>query len=389
MRAERLVAAAASRSVMRCAGACRCRRLLSTGVLAAIVAMGLSTTRTSGQGPATAVGERSKPPKDTWTALRTPWGDVDIQGIWSAGYILTPLERPAAHADKEFLSDDEVAALEAQAAGTFGIGSGAIPMPRGARGTEADVSGAYNDVFAGRGRHVVRTKRTSLIIDPRDGRIPPRTPAGLQRDAQRPVSGLRGVPADNPEDRPPDDRCFGTGLPVAFGHPATAGAHSRIVQAPGVLSIYYEQNRGGTYRTIAVARRPRPPAHVRQWLGIAHGRWEGDTIVVETMHFSDKTNYYGSRETLHLVERFTRAAADLLMYRVTIDDPSTFTRPWTIEVPLTKLEDARNQIFENACHEGNYALTNILAGARSLASERWTATSGGSARASGTPVNRR
>ena len=303
---------------------------------------------------------------ETWTPSTTAWGEPDLEGIWSGGYILTPLERPARFADKEFLTDEDVAALETEAALTFGVGAGAGRVPRPPRGTEADVGGAYNDVFAGRGTRVVRTRRSSLIVDPRDGRIPPLTPEGQKRADARPrISTLL---ADGPEDRPPDDRCFGVSLPVAFGHPATAGAHSRIVQTPGAVSSYYEQNRGGTYRTIPVDGRPRLMPHIRQWLGDARGRWEGRTLVVDTTNFTDRTNYYGSRENLHLVERFTRVAPDVITYQATVDDPTTFTKPWTIEVPLTKADEKRNQIFENACHEGNYALTNILAGARRLTS---------------------
>jgi hypothetical protein len=343
------------------------RRALALATASSLLAMGLSEPAV----PRGAGGVLAASQGDAWTAPRTPWGDPDLQGIWTAGYIVTPLERPSEFAGKEFLTDEEVAALEQVAAGTFGVGAGAGRVPRPARGTDADVAGAYNDVFAGRGSKVVRTKRSSLIVDPKDGRIPPRTSAGQQRAARRVLTGAGSGHADNPEDRSPDDRCFGTSLPMEFGHPASAGGHSRIVQTSGNVAIYYEQNRGGTYRNIPVDGRPHLTPSIRQWLGDSIGHWEGDTLVVEVMNFSDWTNYHGSGGNLHLVERFARVAADTIQYRVTVHDPATFTSPWTIEVPLTKADEKRNQIFENACNEGNRALANILAGARAL--ERETA----------------
>jgi hypothetical protein len=343
--------------------------LAASGLAAVIAGVWLANSRSLNPAPAgTAAG--SSPEGRTGIPAQMPWGDPDLQGIWGSGYILTPLERPEKFAGKEYLTDEEAATLEKEAALTFGVGAGAGRMPRPARGTEADVSGAYNDVFAGRGRNVIRTKRTSLIVDPGDGKIPPRTPEGAQRAAVSLATNFASSAsqADGPEDRTRDDRCFGISLPMAFGHPATAGGYSRIVQTPGAVSIYYEQNRGGTFRTISVDGRPHLPPTIRKWLGDSRGRWEGQTLVVDTINFTERTNYYGSRQHLRLVERFTRTEPDVIMYEATIDDPTTFTRPWTIEVPLTKADEKGNQIFENACHEGNYALTNILAGAR--ASER-------------------
>jgi hypothetical protein len=138
-----------------------------------------------------------------------------------------------------------------------------------------------------------------------------------------------------------------------------------------LVSIYYEYGpHGGAYRTIPVDGRPHLPAQIRQWLGDARGRWEGDTLVVDTANFTNETNYQGSRENLHLVERFTRAAPDLIMYRVTIDDPTVFTRSWTIEVPLTRQDDKANKIYDTPCYEGNYALLGILAGIRAVEKEK-------------------
>jgi hypothetical protein len=298
---------------------------------------------------------------ETRAASRTTWGDLDLQGIWGAGYILTPLERPAKFAGKEFLTDEEVAALEKEQ--TLNPGRN----KRAEKGSIADVEGAYNDVFTGRGNKVVRTKRTSLIVDPPDGKLPPLTAEGQKRLPRRvvadPETGPAGI-ADNPEDRL-NDRCRGITLPVEFGNAAASGGFVRVVQSPGLVSMYYEHgHHGGAYRMVPLDGSRHLAPQIRLWLGDPRGRWDGDTLVIDTTNFTDQTNYHGSKENLHLVERFTRVAEDELIYRVTIDDPTTFTKPWTIEVPYTKADEKRNQIFEAACHEGNYALTGILAGAR-------------------------
>ena len=298
----------------------------------------------------------------------TLWGDPDLQGIWSAGYILTPLERPARFAAKEFLTDEEVAELEREQSTNPGRNRRASP------GSVADVEGAYNDVFTGRGTRVVRTKRTSLIVDPPDGKIPQRTPEGEKRAAalRRIVDDESGPGgrANDPEERT-QDRCSGLTIPVNFGSAGVSGAYLRIVQTPGALTIYHEEgHHGGAYRMIPLDGRPHLAPELRQWLGDARGRWETGALVVDTTNFTPQTNYQGSRDTLHLMERFTRVAPDMILYRVTIDDPATFTKPWTVEVPYTKADEKQNKIFESACHEGNYALTGILAGARRLEKER-------------------
>ena len=175
---------------------------------------------------------------------------------------------------------------------------------------------------------------------------------------------------EGPEDRP-NDRCLGFALPIRFGAWETGGAHHRIVQAPGVVSIYYEiRSSRRRVSNHSDRRRPHLPPHIRQWLGDARGRWEGDTLVVHTTNFTHRTNFEGSRENLHLIERFTRTGPDLLIYQATFEDPTVFTRPWTIEIPLTKKDEKENQIFESACHEGNYAMTGILAGARAVTRQR-------------------
>jgi hypothetical protein len=310
--------------------------------------------------------------KSDATSLRTPWGEPDLNGIWQVGYVFTPLERPKELAGKEILTDEEVAALEREHAAKFS-GDGAGGRARAKRGTDDDVAGAYNQAFSKGGAHekVIRTKRTSLIVDPPDGRIPALTPEGQQRaDFLRRTApnefGPGGI-ANHPEERR-NDRCMGTTLPFIQG--ISSGAR-RIVQSPGSVAIFMEDGHvGGGYRVIPVGQRPHLPGELRQYLGDSRGRWENDTLVVDVKNFTDKTNFQGSAENLHLTERYTRKGPDLLILRITVDDPSTFTRDWTIELPLTKLDEKANQIYESSCHEGNYALTSILAGARALEREK-------------------
>ena len=179
--------------------------------------------------------------------------------------------------------------------------------------------------------------------------------------ARRPLDNAG--PSDNPEDRPAIERCLGVSLPCLGG----LCAFSRIVQGPGYVTIYYEQGHGGgAYRTIPLDARPHVPPRVRQWLGDSVGRWDGASLVVDTTNFTRQTSFRGSRDHLHLIERFTRAGPDLILYRVTVDDPTTFSRPWTLELTLTKASEKANQIFETACHEGNYSLATSLSGARAL-----------------------
>ena len=294
-------------------------------------------------------------------APRTPWGDPDLQGIWGAGYIVTPLERPAQYEGREFLTEEEVAALEGRAAGP---GRDARATP----GSVADVEGAYNDAYSGRGRQVIRTRRTSLIVRPAGRRKNP-VHAGRPRAVGCRTS--RGRPeirdrAHHPEDQQ-DDRCEGITLPLQYGSARISGGHSRIVQGPVLVSFYYESgHQGGQYRD-GLSGRPASRWRRTSASGSAAPPAGGRATRSSSRrpNFSDRTSFHGSRENLRLVERFTRTEPDLLMYRVVIEDPGTFASPWTIEVPLHRLDNRANQIYESACQEGNYALTSILAwGAR-------------------------
>ena len=320
-----------------------------TGLVAVLVVVGLVARSAAGQAPVAEAEE------DAFAPSQTPWGDPNLQGIWSPGYILTPLERPDEFAEQEFLTDDDVAALEE----TASVGRRDV---RSEPGSVADVEGAYNEAFTGRGKEVIQTRRTSLIVDPPNGKIP-FTPQG-QEVAEATRRKMASELADGPEDRRDLDRCRGVSLPFISG---TSGTYSRVVQTPGSVTFYHEDGHiGGVYRTVHMDGRPHLPAHIRRWLGDSIGRWEGDTLVVDTTNFTNLTSFNGSGDQLHLVERFTPVSADLIMYQATVTDSMAWTRDWTIELPLQRINNAQNQIFEAACHEGNYAMTSILAGARVL-----------------------
>jgi hypothetical protein len=332
------------------------------------------------------------------TALKTPWGEPDLQGIWSRDEDI-PLERPAKYANQEFLSDSERADLDRQITDIIRRDS---TEDRRAPGTERDVNSEFRqEAFT---VHLPVGRRTSLIVDPPDGRMPPFTPeARKARDELRqfqlallqptaackenqpgcaggkfgPVSPRRNETppryvggqgatinrADGPEDRGLGERCLGGGIPD-FGN--FIGGYSRIVQAPGVMSIFYDISPGlGRFREIPITTAPHLPASVRQWWGDSRGRWEGNTLVVDVTNFSPKSDFQGSHENLHLVERWTRLDAETIEYAVTIDDPATWTRSWTVKQELKKQSDEANRIYyEPRCQEGNYGLAALLSGAR-------------------------
>ena len=293
-----------------------------------------------------ASGQTQTAAADSSTAARTPWGDPDLQGVWDFR-TATPLERPAELAGKQFLTEEEAAELEQRA---FERNT---DEERPADAAD-DVRTAYNDFWYDRGNTVVRTRRTSLIVDPPNGKIPPLTPEGQKRvDA---LAEARGRPAASWEDRTLFERCLTRPLPRL---PGGYNQNLQILQTPGYVVILYEMMREA--RFIPVDGQPHIPQDIRLWHGDSRGRWEGDTLVVDVTNFSPKGHFRGSAEGLHLVERFTRLDADTIEYQVTIDDPSTFTKAWTASVPMTKTQDP---MYEYACHEGNYGMPNLLAGAR-------------------------
>jgi hypothetical protein len=273
----------------------------------------------------------------------------DFQGFWSNS-TLTPFERPRDLAGKEFFTEAEAAAFEKQAI------ENANRDRRGSN-AEADVAGAYNEAWFERGTKLSPTRRTSIVIDPPDGRIPPLTPAAQQAAAAR-AQVQRRAPT-GPRDMSLPVRCL---LFSTAGPPMIPGPYNnnyQIVQTPDYLAINTEMVHDA--RIIPLNGRPHPGPAVRNWMGDSTGHWEGSTLVVDTTNFSDKTNFRGADQNLHLTERFTRTGPNTLQYRFTVDDPTAFTRPWTGEIIMTRTE---GPIYEYACHEGNYSMTTMLSAAR-------------------------
>jgi hypothetical protein len=312
-----------------------------------------------------AAGQNAAKTEKSWSAPRAADGHPDLQGIWT-NVTITPLERPSDLAGKEFFTEQEAADYEKL---TVQQRNRDVRI----RGTVADVANAYNDFWWDSGTKVVKTRRTSVIIDPPDGRLPALTPERLKQlqarvDAvkkrcERPgcevVNGGTPGPADGPEDRPLMERCisFGTAGPPMM--PSAYNNNYQLVQSPGFVAIDVEMVHD--VRMIPIDGSPHLPSGVRQWMGDSRGRWEGDTLVVDTTNFTDQTTFRGSDQNLHLIERFTRTAPDVLLYRFTVDDPTAFTKPWTGEIPMVRAE---GPLYEYACHEGNTGLAGILGSAR-------------------------
>jgi hypothetical protein len=286
--------------------------------------------------------------------LRTPWGDPDLQGVWT-GSTLTPLERPAALAGKEFLTEVEAAAMEKRAAERRLVES---PPASGDPGT-------YNQIWFDPSTAVVPSRRTSLIVDPPDGRMP-FTPEGRRHTTAS--SARYGVgPYESHIDLDTGERCLTDGPPIWF---SGYNNNYQIVQSPGYVLVHHELYSELRVIPIGASRRVGLP----QWQGNAVGHWEGTTLIVETVGFANKSNYWwatawrAARPTLRLTERFTRIDEETIDYQFTMEDPTMFTRPWTAAFPLTTNQAARGvtegPLYEYACHEGNYAIANILRGAR-------------------------
>ncbi len=369
----------------------RNRCLAIMGVLAVVMAVvSLAPVLVAGQAPTAAA--KTTAAANTGTPLRTPWGEPDLQGIWS-NPVVTPLARPAEFGTRQFLTEAEAARLERELLERNkrpGRDSRTVAGLPG-KGTEKDVARAYNEHWFG-DKPTKIGKRTSEIIDPPDGRIPLLTPEAQKRIAVKreylaallqgtsggrpgPPSPRRAEPspdynldrmnrADGPEDRGGPERCFGEELPVLL-QAGTFGGVERIVQSPGAVAIYYDIGQGqGFSRIIPVDGSPHLPSHIRLRHGDARGRWEGDTLVVDIIDFTQKTDFRGSRENLHLIERYRRVDANTLTFQVTMEDPTTWTKPWTAVLDLTKNSDKANQVYEGGCHEGNYGLLGMLANTR-------------------------
>jgi hypothetical protein len=300
-----------------------------------------------------------QPAAKTWTAPRMPDGHPDFQGIWTM-HTFTPLVRPERYAGQEFLTEAEAAELstlltqddvDPLAAGIFG----ASDEERRKRIVQNDPTHYDNALWLATDLKPLSSNRTSLIYDPPDGKIPPLTPDAVQRAAARRAAG--GF--DSHENRPLSERCI---MLANEGPPMLPPAYNdvlQIIQTPGYVLVFREMETAP--RLIPTDGRPHVSEHIRRWAGDSRGRWEGDTLVVDTTNFTHRTAFQGSSAALHVVERFTRVSADTILYRFTVDDPNTWTRPWSAEIPMTA---TKGPLYEYACHEGNYGLPDILRGAR-------------------------
>src|SRR5882757_123556 len=354
---------------------------IAAAAVGAIVLM--SITAISAQAPA--------------SAPKTPWGEPDLQGIWT-DETDTPLERSPKFAKQEFFTEAQRAELDKQRGAMLGR------EQRAERGTVADVAGAYNDVFTPKKRTGARTSR---IVNPPNGRLPPLTPeaqktavaerefrvALLQatetcKNKESPCTGGKYDPTpsprfaelppryntanmnryDGPEDASLAVRCLMGGLPEfgTLGAIADRISFRRIVQTPGGISMFYDVGQGqGWQRNIVMDGSPHLPAGIRQWYGDSRGHWEGNTLVIDVTNFSPKTDFQGSRENLHVIERWTRTGPDTLEYAVTVEDPTVWARPWTAKQEFIRQNDQENRIYtEPRCIEGNFGLPGLLHGHR-------------------------
>ena len=363
------------------------RSTTMVAIAAAAAGISASITPISAQAPAASVTAPAPA-----AALKTPWGEPDLQGIWT-DETDTPLQRSPKFANQEYLTEAQRSELDARRSALLRRDR------RVERGTELDVAGAYNALFMTQKR---TGARTSMIVDPPNGRIPPLTlqaqkvtavdrefrlallqatetcknksvacsggkydPTPSPRLAELPprYNTARMNRHDGPEDGALADRCLTGGLPE-FG--AATGSFRRIVQTPGGISIFYDVGQGqGWQRNIVMDGGPHLPAGIRQWYGDSRGHWEGDTLVIDVTNFSAKTDYQGSRENLHLVERWWRTGPASLEYVVTIEDPTVWMRPWTVKQEFARQSDQENRLYyEPRCIEGNYGLPGLMRGAR-------------------------
>jgi hypothetical protein len=334
------------------------RLLTSIGSLSVIIAAAFLM-------PAPVAGE-------TWTVPRTADGQPDLQGVWDYRTI-TPMERPVSLGTKEFFTEEEAAKFEQdenrrQNRDLIDPEVGGLMYPPGG-------VVPYNEFWYDRGNKVVGTRRTSLIVDPPNGRLPEMTPEGKKRAELRAAdqrdTQLGHPHADSWEDRPLQERCL---VGLNAGPPMTPGAYNnnfQLFQTPQYVVILNEM----VHDARIIALDGRPHGHLRQWKGDSRGHFEGDTLVVDTINFKRETSLPNSSANTHLIERFTRTSADTLSYQFTVEDPTVWTRAWTAIVSMRKSDDP---IYEYACHEGNYAMASILAGARAAEKASAEATKKGS-----------
>jgi len=314
--------------------------------VAAIIAapiLGAQATQTVPKGSA---GKESR----AWSTPRTVDGQPDLRGVWTNATV-TPLERPAEFAGKEFFIPAEAAAWAKRVTDRNNVDK------RG-NDVEADVAAAYNEAWWDRGTQVTGTLRTSLISDPNDGKLPPMTAEGRARAAAA-AEQRRLHLNEGPESRGLGERCLHM---TQIGPPMMPGSYNnnyQIFQTKDTVVILIEMLHSA--RIIPLNNRAHLPSSLRQWMGDSVGHWEGNTLVVDTTNFNDNTRFRGTSEKLHLTERFTRTAPKTILYEFTVDDPATYARPWTVQMTMSHTD---SKVYEYACHEGNYAMIGILSAAR-------------------------
>jgi hypothetical protein len=362
--------------------------MIGVAIAGAAIGLAASVSSTSAQAPT--ASEQAAAPK-------TPWGDPDLQGIWT-DETDTPLQRSPKYANQEFFTEAQRAELDRQRSNMQGR------ERRADRGTIADVAGAYNDVFTPKKRTGLRTSR---VVDPPNGRLPAPTPEAQKgaagerafrvgllqatetcKNKETPCAGGKYDPNpsaqydepppryntatinryDGPEDASLAVRCLMGGLPEigTLGAIADRISFRRIVQTPGGITMFYDVGQGqGWQRNIVMDGSPHVPASIRQWYGDSRGRWEGNTLVIDVTNFSPKTDFQGSRENLHLVERWTPTGPNSLEYAVTVEDPTVWARPWTAKQEFIRQSDKDNRFYtEPRCIEGNFGLPGLLHGHR-------------------------
>jgi hypothetical protein len=322
--------------------------------------MPLMPVSVAGQAPAAAKGKTTAAAK-AYTPPRTADGQPDLQGVWDFRNLI-PLERPAKFATKEFLTEQEAAEFEKDALARLDMDrrdddpTRTPAVVNGAPAT-ADVARAYNEFWWDFGKKFVGSKRSSLIIDPPDGKIPPLTP-GAKKKADESAE-RRARPAWGPEDRGVGERCimgFNAGPPML---PSAYNNNVQLFQTPGYVAILTEM----VHNARIIPLDGRAALSVPQWSGGSRGHWDGNTLVIETHGFSDTTSFPNSGPNMHLVEKFTRVDPDTLLYEFTVSDPTTWTKPFTAQVPMRK---SNQSLYEYACHEGNYGMFGILSSARAV-----------------------
>jgi hypothetical protein len=366
-----------------------------------VIVAGFTSNRVIAQTAAGGSSEKSGAPAVP-PSPKTPWGAPDLQGAWSNTTVV-PFERPREFGNREFKTEAEYKKAQHDLLGRDempGRDSREI-NGKDIRGTEKDVARAYNEHWFG-DKPTEVGRRTSMIVDPPDGRMPVLTPEAEQRIGKNreylaallqgtsggrpgPISPLRNEPppnynidrmnrADGPEDRSSVERCLLNSLPVILpaglltpdGRPfGNFGGVMRIVESPDSVDFYYDIGQGtGFNRVVPITKRPHLPKNIRQYWGDSIARWEGDTLVVDVTNFSEETSFRGSRENLHLIERYKRIDPATLQITITAEDPTTWVKPFTFVQELRKNADKPNMVYEGGCHEGNYGLLGMLVNTR-------------------------